>query len=88
MRQANLSRFILCIDEERNCSPDDLPAAAQVVWYRRRIDPRRDVLGLRSFLDRSHYHAPFGILVTMTDDVDVADPDIVTVSLPSLLLMR
>lgn len=58
------------------------------VKYRRRIDPRRDLLGLRSFLDKGHYNAPFGILVTMDDDVAVADPDVLTVSLPSLLLAR
>lgn len=40
LRKANLSRFILCIDEERNCSADELPEQARVVRYRRRIDPQ------------------------------------------------
>ena len=58
------------------------------VKYRRRIDPHRDTLGLRSFLDRAHYNAPFAILVTLGDEVEVRDPRIVPISLPSLLLMR
>jgi hypothetical protein len=48
----------------------------------------RDTLGLRAFLEKSVYNAPFGILVTMHDDVIVPDPRIVCVSLPSLLLLR
>jgi len=58
------------------------------VKYRQRVDPHRDTLGLRSFLEKAHYNAPFGILVTMCDDVAVPDPRIVPISLPSLLLMR
>jgi predicted AAA+ superfamily ATPase len=58
------------------------------VKYRRGIDPHRDTLGLRAFLEKSHYNAPFGILVTMLDDVKVLDPRIVPVSLRSLLWMR
>jgi hypothetical protein len=30
---------ILCIDEERICAAADLPVGAQVVRFRRRIDP-------------------------------------------------
>lgn len=40
LREAKLARFILCIDENRNCTSDDLPPDARVVRYRRRIDPR------------------------------------------------
>ena len=58
------------------------------VKYRRRIDPLRDTVGLRSFIERSHYNAPFGLLVTMLDDVEVIDPRIVPVSLRQLLLLR
>ena len=58
------------------------------VKYRRGIDPHADTVGLRSFLEKTHYNAPFGVLVTMFDDVTVPDPRIVPVSLPSLLLMR
>jgi predicted AAA+ superfamily ATPase len=58
------------------------------VKYRRRIDPHRDTLGLRSFLEKAHYNAPFGVLITMEDQVPVPDPRIIAISLPSLLLMR
>jgi len=58
------------------------------VKCRRRIDPHRDTVGLRSFLERTHYNAPFGVLVTMGDDTVVPDPRIIPVSLPSLLLAR
>lgn len=58
------------------------------VKYRRRIDAHRDTLGVRSFLDKAHYNAPFGILVTAADDVEIPDPRIIAVPLASLLLMR
>ena len=58
------------------------------VKYRRRIDTHRDTLGLRAFIEKSVYNAPFGILVTLHDDVTVDDPRIVPVSLRSLLLLR
>lgn len=58
------------------------------VKYRHRIDEHRDTLGLRAFIEKTVYHAPFGILVTLTDDVSVADPRIVALPLSSLLLMR
>jgi len=71
--------FVLTIGEKR------IPVE---VKYRRRIDPHRDTLGLRAFLEKSHYNAPFGVLVTMLDGVDIPDPRIVPVSLRSLLLLR
>jgi predicted AAA+ superfamily ATPase len=58
------------------------------VKYRQRIDVHRDTIGLRSFLEKTHYNAPFGVLVTLLDDVSVPDRRIVPISLPSLLLMR
>lgn len=71
--------FVLTIGERR------IPME---VKYRRRIDPHRDTLGLRSFLERTHYNAPFAVLVTMEDGVEIPDPRIVPVSLRSLLLLR
>jgi hypothetical protein len=71
--------FVLTIGEKR------IPVE---VKYRRRIDPHRDTLGLRSFLERTHYNAPFGVLVTMTEGIAIPDPRIVPVSLRSLLLIR
>lgn len=58
------------------------------VKYRSRIDPHDDTRGLRAFIEKTVYNAPFAVLVTMNDDVVVDDPRIVPVSLPSLLLMR
>ncbi len=57
------------------------------IKYRQRIE-HRDTLGLRAFVEKTVYNAPFGILVTLTDDVSVADPRILTLPLSSLLLMR
>jgi predicted AAA+ superfamily ATPase len=71
--------FVLTIGERR------IPVE---IKYRRRIDPLRDTVGLRAFLEKTVYNAPFGVLVTLDDDVPVPDPRIVCVSLPSLLLMR
>jgi len=71
--------FVLTIGEKR------IPLE---VKYRRRIDPHRDTTGLRSFLEKTHYNAPFGIMVTMFEDVAIPDPRIVPVSLRSLLLAR
>ena len=58
------------------------------VKYRKRIDPMEDTRGLRSFLEKSVYNAPFGILVTLEDDVRILDPRIVPISLSSLLWTR
>jgi hypothetical protein len=37
-RRARLTNLILCIDEDRNCAEADLPSAALVVRFRRRVD--------------------------------------------------
>ncbi len=58
------------------------------VKYRRHIDPQRDTVGLRAFVEKSVYKAAFGILVTMRDDVQLKDPRLVAISLPSLLFLR
>jgi predicted AAA+ superfamily ATPase len=71
--------FVLTIGERR------IPVE---VKYRRQIDIHRDTLGLRAFIEKTVYNAPFGVLVTMADGVTVPDPRIVTTSLASLLLMR
>src|SRR5262249_32815319 len=57
------------------------------VKYRHHID-RRDIAGLQAFLDKPHYNAPFGILVTLRDEVVSNDTRIVPLPLSSLLLMR
>lgn len=71
--------FILTIGEKR------IPLE---VKYRNRIDMHRDTVGIRAFLEKTVYNAPFGILVTMHDGVPMDDPRIVPVSLPSFLMMR
>ena len=71
--------FILTIGEHR------IPLE---VKYRQHIDVDRDTVGLRAFIEKRVYNAPFGILVTLHDDVQIPDPRIVGVSLPSLLLLR
>ena len=70
--------FILSIGEQR------IPVE---VKYRRRID-YADTRGLRSFIEKSHYNAPFGILVTLGDEPASDDPRIVSIPLASLLLLR
>jgi predicted nuclease of restriction endonuclease-like RecB superfamily len=37
-RAARIAKLILCIDEERACADDDLPAGALVVRFRRHVD--------------------------------------------------
>ncbi len=58
------------------------------VKYRKRIDPLDDTRGLRAFLEKAVYNAPFGILVTLDDDVAIPDPRIVSISLSSFLWTR
>ncbi len=57
------------------------------IKYRQRVD-YADTLGLRAFIEKSVYNAPFGVLVTRSDNYVSDDPRIVAISLPSLLLMR
>ena len=58
------------------------------VKYRRRIDPHEDTLGLRSFLEKTVYNAPFALLVTLEDEVEIPDPRIIPISLSALLWLR
>lgn len=57
------------------------------VKYRRRID-HEDTRGLRSFIEKAHYSAPFGVLVTLTDEPGTDDPRIVSMPLSTFLLLR
>jgi predicted AAA+ superfamily ATPase len=70
--------FVLTVGEQR------IPVE---VKFRRRIE-YRDTLGLRSFIEKAQYNAPFGVLVTMMDEAASDDPRIVSVPLSSLLLLR
>jgi predicted AAA+ superfamily ATPase len=71
--------FILTIGENR------IPLE---VKYRLHIDPHRDTVGLRAFMEKRVYNAPFALLITMLDDVPIPDPRIIAISLPSFLLLR
>lgn len=57
------------------------------VKYKRRID-HQDTAGLRAFIEKTHYNAPFGILITLLDEAGSDDPRIVSMPLSTLLLMR
>jgi predicted AAA+ superfamily ATPase len=58
------------------------------VKYRNRVDVHQDTLGLRAFLEKTVYNAPFGLLVTLRDNVAVTDRRIIPLSLSTLLWMR
>ncbi len=71
--------FIITIGENR------IPIE---IKYQQRIDSHRDTLNLRAFIEKSVNNAPFGILVTLLDAVEIDDPRIVALPLSSLLLLR
>jgi predicted AAA+ superfamily ATPase len=71
--------FVITIGERR------IPVE---VKYRQHIDAHRDTIGLRSFLDKSHYGASFGLLVSMQDGVNIPDARIIPIPLRSLMLVR
>lgn len=58
------------------------------VKYRKRIDYHEDTRGLRAFLEKTVYNAPFGLLVTLEDEVVIPDPRIIPISLSSFLWIR
>jgi len=70
--------YVLTVGEQR------IPVE---IKYRARID-HADTRGLRSFIEKAVYNAPFGILVTQLDAAATDDPRIVSLPLSSLLLMR
>lgn len=70
--------FVVTIGEQR------IPIE---VKYRRRID-YRDTVGLRAFIEKAVYNAPFGVLVTLGEEAAVDDPRIVSLPLSTFLMMR
>ena len=58
------------------------------IKYQRRIDPLRDTLGLRSFLEKTVNNATFGLLITQDHSVRVDDPRIVSLPLSTFMLIR
>ena len=70
--------FVLTIGEQR------IPVE---VKYRSRIE-FGDTHALRSFIEKAHYNAPFGLLITLTDTYSSDDPRIVSIPLSTLQLLR
>lgn len=70
--------FVLTVGDQR------IPVE---IKYRRRID-YKDTIGLRAFIEKAHYNAPFGILVTQTDEPGSDDPRIISMPLSTLLMLR
>jgi len=58
------------------------------VKYQRSIDPLRDTEALRTFIEKAVNNAPFGILVTQSDETTVSDPRLVALPLSSFMLLR
>lgn len=58
------------------------------VKYQRRIDPFRDTLGIRSFLEKTVNNANFGLLITQDHSGEVDDPRIVSLPLSTFMLIR
>ena len=58
------------------------------IKYQKRIDPLRDTLGIRSFLEKSVNNSPFGLLITQDDSAAVDDPRIVSMPLSTFMLLR
>ncbi len=71
--------FILTVGDRR------LPVE---IKYQRRIDPMRDTLGIRSFVEKSVNNAPFGLLITQDDSARVDDPRIMNLPLATFMLLR
>ena len=57
------------------------------VEYQHRIDPVRDTLGLRAFIERTFNSAPFALLITQADTPPVEDPRIVAMPLSTFMLI-
>jgi predicted AAA+ superfamily ATPase len=58
------------------------------VKYRKHIDSHEDTVGLRAFLEKTVYNAPFGLLVTLDDQVSIPDPRIIAIPLSSFLWLK
>jgi len=70
--------FVLTIGEQR--IPLEVKYRSRVSW--------EDTRGLRDFIEKSVYNAPFGVIVTLADEPLTDDPRLVSIPLASLLLLR
>jgi predicted AAA+ superfamily ATPase len=58
------------------------------VKYQKTVDPLRDTEALRTFIEKAVNNAPFGLLITQSDDTPVVDPRLVTMPLATFMLLR
>ena len=70
--------YVLTVGEQR--IPMEIKYRSRVTWD--------DTRGVRSFIEKSVYNAPFGIIVTETDEQAPEDPRLVSIPLSTLLLLR
>jgi predicted AAA+ superfamily ATPase len=70
--------FVLTIGEQR--IPLEVKYRSRITW--------EDTRGVRSFIEKSVYNAPFGVIVTMNDEPATDDPRVVSLPLSTLLLLR
>jgi predicted AAA+ superfamily ATPase len=70
--------YVLTVGEQR--IPLEVKYRSRVTWD--------DTRGVRSFIEKSVYNAPFGIIVTETDEQAPEDPRLVSIPLSTLLLLR
>lgn len=73
-REARQGGFCIKVDFVLSIGEHRIPVE---VKYRHRIDPHRDTFGLRAFIEKTIHNAPFGVLITQHDEVEVLDPRIV-----------
>ena len=57
------------------------------VKYQRGIDPVRDTLGIRSFVEELANRAPFGLLITQEDAPPIDDPRVIDMPLSTFMLL-
>lgn len=70
--------FVLTIGEQR--IPMEVKYRSHITW--------QDTSSVRSFIEKSVYNAPFGIIVTLSDEPATDDPRLVSLPLSTLLLLR
>lgn len=51
LRAMDAPRLVVCVDRDRACAAEELPAGARVVRFRRRIDPRDVLAALEGHFD-------------------------------------
>jgi len=56
--RVRLPRFILCIDENRNCSDDEFPPQARIIRFKRRIPAAEVLRALETFGGHATRHNP------------------------------